>query len=114
MLLTIIALIAGPIHIIFLHMAIYNKQTVPLNTKFIGRGGMETNYVQVVVNMAALFLPPLLVGLLPLLLGETVAYIVILCVGVFFIATSKYWIRSIYNKMMKRRYINLEGFRATR
>ena len=114
MLLTIIALIAGPIHIIFLHMAIYNKQTVPLNTKFIGRGGMETNYVQVVVNMAALFLPPLLVGLLPLLLGETTAYIVILCVGLFFIATSKYWIRSIYNKMMRRRYVNLEGFRATR
>lgn len=114
MLLAIIALIAGPIHIIFLHMAIYNKQTVPLNTKFIGRGGMETNYVQVVVNLAALFLPPFLVGLLPLVFGETVAYIVILCVGIIFIATSKYWIRSIYNRMMRRRYINLEGFRATR
>lgn len=114
MLLAIIALISGPIHIIFLHMAIYNKQTVPLNTKFIGRGSMETNYVQIVVNMAALFIPPFLVGLLPLLWGETVAYIIILCIGISFIATNRFWIRGIYKKMMRRRYTNLEGFRATR
>ena len=114
MLISVIALTAGPIYCIFLHMAIYNKQTVPLNTKFIGRGGMETNYVQVVINLAALFLPPVLVGLLPHLMGEVAAYLLITAIGVAFIATSPYWIRSIYRRMMLRRYENLEGFRASR
>ena len=114
MMVAVMLLTAGPVYCIFLHMAIYNKQTIPLNTKFIGKGTVENNYVQLAVEMAALFVPPILVGLLPLLMGKTPAYVLIALIGVGFIATNKYWIRNIYVRMMKRRYENLESFRASR
>ncbi len=114
MLLAVMAIVAGPVHIILLYMAVYNKQTLPLNEKFLGRASMETNYVQIVVNFGAMFLTPVIIGLLPLLMGKTTAYVCIICIGLIFIVTSNFWIRGIYKKMMLRRYVNLEGFRSTR
>ena len=81
-------------------MAVYNKQTVPLNTKFIGKGGMENNYYQMVVQLAAFFVPVMLLSVLQLLCSETVAYVVILLIGLGFIATKNLWMRNIYNRMI--------------
>ena len=114
MMLSVMLLTAGPIYCIFLHMAIYNKQTIPLNTKFIGKGTVENNYIQLAVEMAALFIPPIVIGVLPLFMDKNLAYVLIALIGIGFILANKYWIRNIYVRMMRRRYENMESFRATR
>lgn len=114
MLLSIMLMTAGPVYCAFLYMAIWNKQTIPLNTKFIGKGSSENNWVQVVVQMVAFILPMLLVMFLPNLLGETLGYGIISLIGLLFIACYNYWIGDIYKRMMKRKYVNMEGFRSSR
>jgi hypothetical protein len=114
MMLSVMLLTAGPIYCIFLHMAIYNKQTIPLNTKFIGKGTVENNYIQLAVEMAALFIPPIVIGVLPLFMDKNLAYVLIALIGIGFILANKYWIRNIYVRMMRRRYENMESFRASR
>ena len=95
-------------------MAVYNKMTIPLNTKFISKSGVENNYFQVVIQLAGLFLPVVLISVLLLFLNETVAYIIILVIGAAFIAAQPLWLRNIYNRMMRRKYILMEGFRSSR
>ncbi|MBO4821468.1 MAG: hypothetical protein J5548_08380 [Prevotella sp.] len=114
MLIAIMLVVAGPVHACFLYMAVINKQTIPLNTKFIGKGGMETNFLQVVVEFAAFLLPLLLLNLLPFLFGQTGSAIALMVLGLAVIFTYRIWIRDIYRRMMKRRYENMEGFHATR
>ena len=105
---------AGFQYFILFQMAVYNKQTVPLNTKFISKSGMENNYYQVVVQMLAFFLPIVLISVLQLFCSETVAYVVILLIGVVFVVTQPLWMRNIYNRMMQRKYVLMEGFRSSR
>lgn len=114
MLVSVMLFSAGLIHFLFLLMAIYNKQTMPLNSKFIGKGSMENNYLQIVVEMCVFIVPIILIKVLEALWGATVSYCVILAIGLGFILTHPVWIRYIYNRMQRRRYENLEGFRATR
>lgn len=105
---------AGFQYFILFQMAVYNKQTVPLNTKFISKSGMENNYYQVVVQMLAFFLPIVLISVLQLFLSDTVAYLIILLIGVVFVVTQPLWMRNIYNRMMQRKYVLMEGFRSSR
>ena len=114
MLLSYAVFTAGFQYFLLFQMAVYNKQTVPLNTKFIGKGGMENNYYQMVVQLAAFFVPVMLLSVLQLLCSETVAYVVILLIGLGFIATKNLWMRNIYNRMMQRKYILMEGFHSSR
>ncbi len=114
MLIGIMLLTAGPIHASFLYMSIFNNQTIPLNTKFIGKGGMENNFIQIAVEFGAFLLPLVLINLFPHLFGEIGGAIAIIIIGLTFIALSPVWIRDIYKRMMKRRYKNLESFHASR
>ena len=107
-------LTAGPIHILLLQMAVYNKQTMPMNTKFIGKGTMENNWMQVVVQMFVLFAPIFLIRLLHLFFSDVVVYSIMSAIGLTFILTNKLWIGNIYRRMMLRRYTNMEGLRASR
>ena len=105
---------AGAEYCMFFQMAVFNKQTIPLNTKFIGKGSMETNYLQIVVELGIFIVPVAFISIVTLLLSETVAHIIIMSVGLAFILLHKIWIRNVYSRMMKRRYQNMEGFRSTR
>ena len=105
---------AGFQYFILFQMAVYNKQAIPLNTKFISKSGVENNYFQVVIQIAGLFLPVVLISVLLLFLNETVAYIIILAIGAGFIAAQPLWLRNIYNRMMRRKYVLMEGFRSSR
>lgn len=105
---------AGPVYCLLMQMAVYNKQTIPLNAKFISRGSVETNYFQVVAELVALFLPVVIISILKTAFSEDTAYVVLLIVGLVFIATHKLWLYNIYRRFMKRRYVNMEGFRSTR
>ena len=106
-------LVGGFIHFIIFQLAVYNKQTIPLQLKVTGKGNFE-NGVQIVIEMAALLIPGLIVGVGYFTVGLTATYIFMCVLGMAFIVTYPWWIRNIYNRMMKRRYENIEGFLATK
>ncbi len=95
-------------------LAVFNKVTMPLNSKFISKSGIENNYVQIVIQMIVFFVPLLLVSILQVLFSDTIAYLITLFIGLAFIFASPLWLKNIYQRMMKRKYILLEGFRSTR
>lgn len=105
---------AGVLYCMYFQLAVYNKQTVPLNAKFIGKGSAENNYVQMIVNLSAFTMPLVFVFFIERIVGETAAHLIIMAVGILFVATSNIWMRNIYNRMMRRKYANLDSFRATR
>ena len=105
---------AGFQYFILFQMAVYNKQTTPLNTKFISKNGIENNYFQIVAEMSAFIIPMMLVSTLQALFGETISYVVMLTIGMIFILTHPIWLRNIYLRMMKKKYELLDGFRASR
>jgi hypothetical protein len=61
-----------------------------------------------------MFGPVAIAGLGYLLVGLTYTYIFMCVLGLAFVVTNHIWIRNIYNRMMKRRYENIEGFINTR
>lgn len=105
---------AGFQYFMIFQLAVYNKTTIPLNTKFVSRNGMENNYFQLVVSFSVFLLPMLVVNVLNCFFSDTVTYGIMAGIGICFISTYKLWLRNIYNRMMKRRYKNLEGFRMSR
>ena len=113
MLFAYMLLVAGLIHFIIFQLAVYNKQSIPLQQKVTGKGNFE-NGIQIVIELAALFVPAIIVGLGYLTVGLTTTYIFMCVLGLAFIITYPWWIRNIYNRMMKRRYENIEGFLATK
>ncbi len=114
MLMAMACFAAGPVYCLIMQMAVYNKQTVPLNTKFISKGSVETNYFQVVANLLSIFVPVAVISVLKASLSENTVYLIMLLIGLLFIATHKLWIRNIYKRFMAVRYDNMESFRSTR
>jgi len=106
-------LVGGCMHFIIFQLAIYNKQTLPLQLKVTGKGNYE-NGIQIGIEMAILLVPGVILGLGYLTVGLTATYIFMCVLGLGFILTSNLWLRNIYNRMMKRRYENIEGFHETR
>ena len=98
---------AGFQYFTIFQLTIYNKQTMPLNTKFTGKAGINGNYVQMLG-------PMLIICLLRLVCSNTVSYIIMMLIGLVFIALHKIWLRNIYNRWMKRRYANMAALRASR
>ena len=103
----------GPVYCMLFQMAIYNKVTLPLNDKITGKNQMENKW-QAIVSLIGFFAPIVLVMLLQAIFSETVAYAVLITIGLAFTLGEPYWMRNIYRRMMVRRYDNLEGFHATR
>jgi len=113
MLFAYMLLTAGFLHFVIFQLAVYNKQTIPLQLKVTAKGNFE-NGIQLVIELFAFFGPILITGLGYLLVGLTYTYIILCIIGLAFIATHHLWIGNIYNRMMKRRYENIEGFINTR
>lgn len=103
----------GPIYAMLFQMAVYNKQTLPLNDKITGKNQMENKW-QAIVSMIGMFVPVIEVLILQAIFDETTAYWILLLIGLGFTLTETYWMRNIYQRMMRRRYSNLEGFHSTR
>ena len=103
----------GPVYFMLFQLAVWNKQTLPLNDKITGKNQMENKW-QGIASMVAMFVPVILVLMLQAIFDETVAYITLIIIGAAFTLTESWWLRNIYRRMMKRRYVNLEGFHATR
>lgn len=101
----------GVLYPAIFQLAVYNKETLPLNQKMTGKQG---NVMQQIVSVVLLFLPIGIEKISILLLGEIGGYMILIAMGLVGIFTHKLWLRNIYNRFMQRRYINMEGFRASR
>ncbi len=93
-------------------LAVYNNNTIPLNQKVMG--GKQGNMIQQIVSVATLFLPIGIEQLCVWIMGPTWGYLPMIILGIAGVATHKLWLYNIYTRFMKRRYINMEGFRASR
>jgi len=92
-------------------LAVYNKETLPLNQKLTGKQG---NMMQQILSLVILFLPIGVEKLAILCLGNLGGYLLMISLGAIGIATHKLWLRNIYQRFMARRYVNMEGFRDSR
>jgi hypothetical protein len=101
----------GVIYPILFQMAVYNKDTFPLNQKITGKQGST---IQQILSMVILFLPIGIEKLATLLLGAPWGFILLMCLGIAGVLTHKIWLKNIYQRFMVRRYTNMEGFRASR
>ena len=113
MLLGYMLLTAGVLHFVIFQLAVYNKQTLPLQQKMTAKGNFE-NGMQLVIELLSLFAPGAIATIGFLLVGETWTFILMSLIGLAFIVTHPIWIRHIYKRMMMRRYENIDGFHATR
>ncbi len=113
MLLAYMLVTSGPLMMVLFQLAVYNKQTLPLDQKITGKNNVE-NGIQTFVVMASMFAPLALVALLVLLFDEETAYWILAAIGLAFTLAHPLWLRNIYVRMMKRKYENLEGFHASR
>lgn len=102
---------AGVLYPLIFQMAVYNRSTLPLNQKLMGKQG---NMMQQIISIAVLFLPILFEKACVLLFGDIWGYLLLMAIGTIGICTHKIWLRNIYTRLMARRYVNLEGFRSSR
>ena len=113
MMLAYMSLTAGLVHFIIFQLAVYNKQTIPLQLKVTNGSNFENGW-QLVIEMVALCSPGIIVSTGFALVGETATYVFMILLGLTFVVGHPWWIRNIYQRMMQQRYENLEGFRSTR
>lgn len=105
---------AGFQFFILFQLVLVNRQTIPLNTKITGKGGINGNYVQMLVSLAVYMGPMLVIKPINALFGETASYIILMVIGIIFILLHPLWLRNIYNRWMKKRYRNMASLRASR
>ena len=113
MVFTYLFMTTGPIYMCFFQMAIYNKQTVPLNDKMLGKAGTNS-FVQSLIVMGSFFVPILLYYALTTLLGINLGLVVMMIIGITITLLNSLWLRNIYNRLMLRRYENMDGFRMSK
>lgn len=101
----------GVLYPVTFQMAIYNKETLPLNAKLTGKQG---NSKQNILSMVLMFGPLLIERVSVTLLGDVYGYLVLIVLGLTGIITHRRWLRWTYQRLMARRYENMEGFRASR
>lgn len=114
MLLSLGVFTAGFQYFVLLQMAVYNKQTIPLNTKFTNNNNLNNKTIQIVMLSIVLVLPTFIIGFFQIFLSRTTAFFIMLVIGILFILTSNVWLRNIYNRMMKKKYELLESYQASR
>ena len=113
MMLAYLLLTSGLSYFIMFQLAVYNKQTLPLDAKLTGKNNVESG-LQLIIELVGMFLPLLLVGVLLAMCSEEVTYIIMALLGLVLTIAHPLWLRNIYLRMMQRKYQNLEGFHASR
>ncbi|MCR4603040.1 MAG: DUF5687 family protein [Prevotella sp.] len=113
MVLAYLLLTSGLGYLIMFQLAVYNKQTLPLDSKVAGKNGVESGF-QLFIELLGMLLPLLIVGIVLLFTSEEVAYVIVALLGLVLTIAHPWWLRNIYVRMMARKYDNLEGFHASR
>jgi hypothetical protein len=91
--------------------AIYNKSYLDLFDRgtFNWKG---TSGNTVIINMLAMFIPVSIVIAINAVFSQTAGCYFMLITGLIFTLTANHWIKWTYNRFLKRRYKNMEGFRS--
>lgn len=105
--------VAGCVYFFLFQLAVYNNKTVDLNAKMTNRQNMGTG-LQSLISAAAFGVPLILNLVLTSLWGPTTTAWILIVIGGGFILTSRFWLKNVYQRFMKRRYKNMEGFRDSR
>ena len=113
MILAYLLITSGVAYFLLFLLAIFNKQSLPLNQKITSKGNFE-NSLQLIIELVVFFVPVFLALAFTAIFGDTTGYVIMIVIGAAFTMTHPLWLRFIYNKMMSRRYENIEGFHATR
>lgn len=108
-----IVFVPGAVYFCLFQLAVYNNKTLDLNAKMTGRQNVGTG-LQNLISGAAFGVPLLLFFVLNATVGKEIAPWILLVIGILFIATSRWWLRNVYHRFMKRRYKNMEGFHDSR
>ena len=103
----------GAVFFTLLQLAVYNKKTLPLNANVM-RSNRGNSLFQSLLISCALFMPIIVNSALTMVLEQDKAFVIMMLIGLVLIATHNIWIKNIYNRFMKRRYDNMEGFRDSR
>lgn len=103
----------GLVLMMLFQLAVYNKQTFPLEIKITGKKPSQSGW-QIAITMISMLAPVGIISLLSVLPNPTAAYWCVIVFNLALVAAHPLWLRNIYNRMMKRRYENLEGFIQTR
>ena len=101
----------GILYMGLFQLAVYNKDSIPMNRKMTGKQG---NMMQQIVSIVMIFLPVAIERIGAITMGETPTYIMMTLLGLAGICTHKLWIKNIYKRYMQRRHSILEGMRASR
>ena len=101
-------------YFVIFQSAVYTRQTIPMNEKITSKGGLEGNYVQMIIIGVIFLVPNVIVTTLQTMFSDNTTYGIMLAIGLMFVLTNRLWLRNIYNRMMSRKYSNLEGFTSTR
>ena len=113
MILAYLFITSGLEYFILFQLAVYNKQSLPLNDKITGKGNFE-NSLQLIIEIIVFFLPVAVALIFTALFGDTIGYSIMIAIGLIFTLTNGLWMKNIYRRMMRRRYENMEGFHSTR
>ena len=105
--------VMGFVFFMLLQLTVYNTRTLPLNANLM-KSNKSSNWIQGLVTSFAFFLPFIIDTTLTALFPKEVANIILIIIGLGFIATHNLWIKNIYMRFKKRRYKNMEEFRASR
>lgn len=108
-----IVFVPGAVYFCLFQLAVYNNKTLDLNAKMTGRQNVGTG-LQNLISGAAFGVPLLLFFVLNATVGKEITPWTLLVIGILFIATSRWWLRNVYHRFMKRRYKNMEGFHDSR
>ena len=105
--------VMGFVFFMLLQLMVYNTRTLPLNANLM-KSNKSSNWIQGLVTSFAFFLPFMIDSILTALFPKEVGNIILIIIGLGFIVTHNLWIKNIYKRFMKRRYKNMEEFRASR
>ena len=108
-----IVFVPGAVYFCLFQLAVYNNKTLDLNAKMTGRQNVGTG-LQNLISGAAFGVPLLLFFVLNATVGKEITPWILLVIGILFIAPSRWWLRNVYHRFMKRRYKNMEGFHDSR
>lgn len=114
LLVSMLVFTAGFQYFIIFQLAVYNKTTLPLNASLTEQKSNSNNYLVLLFSLIPLTVPVGAMMVMSLFMSDTSISTIMFFIGTVFILTSNLWMRNIYNRMMRRRYGNLESFRASR
>ena len=103
----------GAVFCCYFQLAVYNNRAIPMNEKMTNRNYVGTGK-QNIISLVGMGVPVLIGLALKGAFGETTMALIVMSIGVAFMLTSNLWLMDVYRRFMKRRYINMEGFRDSR